>query len=346
MQGEGEIRDTEDQWDDGSSTDPMLMGLEEEATTEDQGEAKPEAEDEKPAADVKEQVKDDPKAETPMIPKARLDQALAEKDRYKEAATYLQGIIDVQKTMISGQSPAQGGNSQAPQGNAPENADDFEALIVKAEEKKIELAAAYEDGTLSLVELEKQRNELDRQIRNHDEKRVQALFETARSTASMAVQANNVKMQIEREAIEIQKHHPYVEEIDRLPEPIKNGLWELIDQEARQALAARGIDPNDGQMANHVEFMRVKAALTDKYGPQFTGKTLAPAGGKSSVAEQRSAKLDLADQQPPIMTGTTAGGRVELTEDDIMRMSDDQLADMLETNPHEVEKVLKRSGTA
>ena len=277
--------------------------------------------------------------DAPMIPKARLDAVLAERDRTKEALTYTQGIVDTQKALIAdlGKKVTPAAGDQPSQDAAVPDPNDHAAIIAKAEDDKIALAQKYEDGEISLVELRKQEIALDRQIRDTESKRTDGLVESAKTVASEAVKTSNVQNRIEQEALEIQKQHPYIKEIDLLPAPIRAGIWGQITNEALANLALKGTPYDEKNPETHIALMAEKAALTNKYGPQYTGKQLASPTTKtpaapSETAIQRAKKLEMAADQPPVVTGTTVDKK-DLTEADVENMSDDEMADYLQSAP-------------
>jgi len=275
-----------------------------------------------------------------MIPKARLDEVVAKLNRAQSHNDYLQGVVTTQKEMIKApagnQSPSNGQTGPATTETAPT---DYDTLISNAETEKLALAQKYEDGEITLVELRKQEISIDRNIRKLDTDRLNEISEGAKAAAVETVSANNVGQVINSEALKVQELHPYVAEIDKLPEAIAKGIWQAIADEAFLNLTQKGINPNDGSVTSRVAYIKEKAALTDKYGPQYTGKTLSqPKPTLSLQAQQREAKLDLAQTQPPAVTGAT-GERAEITEADLMKMSDDQVADLIEKNPNLANKL-------
>ena len=361
-QGNPAENDPVEQYED---DDPMLKSMREaEAEIAAEAEGKPAdqpAEDQPqgepkqaiPAAEPKGQPQGGDNNKSPMIPKARFDDVLSERDHYRQATTYLQGIVDTQTKMLKeGVVPtakAEGepiqGQEQGGQAAPKPAANAIETQITSIEDKKIDLGEKYENGEISFVEMQKGLIEADRQIRALDEQRLIAISESAKNTAVEVVSANNRQMQINNEAVRIQEQHPYVAEIDALPAGIRDGVWAEITKEAAQNLAAKGINPNDGSAASRLALIQEKAALTNVYGPRYTGKSIQPTNAngndkrRSETAQQRAAKLDLADQQPPELSPTGAQESRELTAKDIENMTQDEVADALQRNPKLLEKV-------
>ena len=342
------------------SNDPMLAALKDEVAEEaapaegkDGNEGQPEIQagnepDKQPPAKA---ADGEGKDKTPvMIPKARLDEVLRENGQLKDAMAFKDGVIQTQKAMIQSKgsdAPAEGGKTtDAPADETPA------AKIAKVEDEIIALAQKYEDGEISLVEYEKGKLEKNRQIRSLDDERINAVTEAARSTAQQTVNANTRQQQINSQAVEIQKTHPYIAAIDELPPAIKNGVWETITVEAIESMKAKGITVQYDEKGNlkpmpvehHIAYMNERAALTNKYGPQYTGKKFdgQPTTQQkplSDKAQARSDKLDLASQQPPATSAAGYGAdKPALTEADIENMSQDQLADLEASNPEMLKK--------
>lgn len=304
---------------------------------------------------------DDDDPNSPMIPKARLDQVLQERDQYRTQLQYLQGVVDTQTKMIgtgkeAPKADATGTNAApAANGGTAQTSDDFNAKIEAAEARKIEVAKKYEDGELNTVQYQEQLVQVDREIRNLSNQQAEAKMAEIRNTTTGASNAQLVEFQVTQAAKDIQAQHPFVTEIDKLPQHIAKGIWTQIDQEAQQHLIEQGINPRDGSAASRIALVQVKAELADRYGPQFTGKTLeqlkgtqqgsqpAPAAdGKqplSPIAKAREEKLALAQNQPPATADMGASGTAnELTAAQIESMDDDALADLLARAPQAVQR--------
>lgn len=341
-----------------ASTDPMIVAMREAeaelAKATDSAPPPPadkqddEGQQEEPAAEA--QAEEAPKGGKPavMIPKERLDQALSERDRFKEQASYYQGIADTQKAMLQSL-PVATQAATTEKATALPDKPDYDGQIAAAENAKLEAAQKYEDGDISLVEFEKIRVAQDRAIRTLEGDRVKADLQSVRQETTREVQAQTAQNRIESVALDIQAKHPYVDEIDQLPPAIRDGIWKQIEAEASAALAQKGINPLDGTIESRVALIQAKAALTDVYGPRFTGKQLAPAAtsqtptgkaGLSTKAQERSDKIDLANQQPPAVAATGSHETRELTEADIEKMSDDQIADLMLKAPSVVAKAV------
>lgn len=351
--------------DNEEDTDPMLLALKDDGEGEaddDLSEAvnepvetkvetetpKPDDKVEKPEPKADKAVEEEGDDTKPiMIPKARLDQVLAERDNYKNALGHVQAVNEVQTQMLQGKNVKEDVKESPDQ---PETKD-YDVIITDAETKKVDLAQKYEDGEISLVEFETQRNELDRSIRNLDREQQKAMFEDVKkandASSDAKVKQSNEATYINNEAINIQANHPYVAKIDGLPDGDRQDAWDFINSKATRALNQQGVNPNDGTLESKMAFIRAKAQLTDTYGSQLTGQSITPKqepqgkAGLSETAQSRADKLDLADRQPPSIGNVGEVDRRELTEDDIINMTDDELADLYDKNPNLVDNVVK-----
>lgn len=281
-----------------------------------------------------------------MIPKARLDEVLAERDQWKQTAQYQQGVLDTQTRMLQpGQTAiATQGNGQ-PSAPAAPAAPSFDDQIAKAENDKLSLAEKYDQGEISYKELQEQTVALDRNIRSLVDQRYEArVAEATRAATTQSTQAM-LEAEVQREGNALKAANPMVAEIDNHPN--SKGIWTMINGEALQAVQAKGINPLDGSLASRMALMQEKVALANKYGPTLTGKP-APTGSNptqtaqpatpgqplSPIAQARMDKMAVANNQPPVsgVIGST-GNSNEITDDQVMAMSQDQLADLIARNP-------------
>lgn len=283
-----------------------------------------------------------------MVPKPRLDEALAEKDRFKTALAHAQGVIDVQRQMLQeGKVANQNQQVDGQQQEVTPTKPDAKTLIAQAEDKKLELAQKFDDGEITLSDMKRQEVELDREIRSLTEQSLKAVSEEAKKVAEDTVSAAKAVEFIESEALKLAEKHPYIAEIDAQPPEIRTGIWQAIEKEAVASLARKGINANDGTLNSHIALMNEKAALTNTYGPKYTGKQLQPASQPekkplSEKGQQLAQKVEMANQQPPSLAGAGSGvdQKTDLTEDDINSMSQDQLADLMKRSPHLVNRAV------
>lgn len=287
-------------------------------------------------------------AGSPMIPKARFDEVLRERDEARNTSAYLQGVVGVQTKMIGVPATAAAPGTTAAPAHAAEPT--FDQKIEAAENKKIELATKYEAGDIGTVDYEKQRIAIDRDIRSLSDERHMAAVNEVKNTATAQTNAQLVESQVNQAALNVQQNFPYVAEIDKLPPAIRDGVWKQIDLEAQNLLLQKGINARDGSPQSRIALMNQKAELTEKYGPQYTGKTpeqvkgtqpgvVTPQTAPSTQAADRKAKLELATNQPPAASDLgTSGVTNELTETQLANLDQDEIADLLAKMPNAVQR--------
>lgn len=263
-----------------------------------------------------------------MIPKARLDEVLRERDEYAGKANYFRGIAEARGEMVKQPSGAPSNETATPTKTVQDVLDDISNA-------KIGLAEKYEAGEITAVEWKKQEVGLDRIERDMQSKlqaaEIERVQQQAKIEAQHAVQSDNLN----RQAAELEAKHPYT----RL---LRDDQMAVLSKIASDQLRAQKIDPK----ADMFKFRETLAALTDQYGPIMTGKEITQdnsasakgsaqqntaAGVKptlSPMAQARQNKSRIAEQQPPNtnVLGSGGGTRPEITEADIMKMSDDELA--------------------
>lgn len=355
----------DDEYYDDAKDDPMLIEAQEAQKELDaqKGEAKEGEETEQGAesddeADSEEQSKSGEGEDDKdiRIPKARLDEALSKAELYRNQVAYLQGLVDAQgKRTDTAQDPDDETAQQtANQDDAnDQSVDDLDAAIQKALDKKLELAERYDEGELSTKDWKQQENEIDAEIRKLDQERIEQVRAESKEIAEQTWNQHNLQQRIASEAIKIQEQHPSIVVIDSYPETFSRVIWSEIDAKAAQSLANKGVNLNDGSVDTRIAYMKEKAAIADQYTPDKIAQMLSgqknqseqSQGNKSGLsdrAQQRSEKLDLAQSLPPSVSDMGKGdsGDGELTEAQIERMSEDEIADMLEKQPQRIQKFL------
>lgn len=277
-----------------------------------------------------------------MVPKERLDEVIRQRDQYKAAAQYTQGVNDALRSNLR---PDEA--KPAEPAAKVEAGPTYDEKINAAEQQKIALAEKFDSGEINLKELRTHEVELDKQIRTLADERHKAQINELKVESTKVSQAQAIEAAAYNATVDIQKNHPYVAEIDNLPYAVKRVAWEVIANEAQQMLRSQGINPNDGTANSRIAFINAKAQLTDKYGPQYTGKNLSQQSVQqkpvlSQNAQNRSAKLELAAQQPPAISNLgVVDTKSELSSAQIESMSDDQIADMLARNRNSLDGILR-----
>ncbi len=299
------------------------------------------------------------KGPTPMVPKARLDEVLSERDLYRDQVGYLRGLNDAKKAPATATQPAsateaagQPATKPADQGGA--KVDEVEVAITAAEEKKLALAERYDNGEISSKEWKAQEIVIDKEIRTlvstRESARIDKIRDDSRREAHAAVQTNNFETVKNTVGLQLQAKHPNVAVIDALPKGMRDGIWQDITEQATQNLAAKGIDVKSSPQAK-LMLIQEKARLTDNleaFGLQGKAPAapVAPAGQPaqpkpSEAALARKAKIELANSQPPSITDMGAGAdNAEITDDQIANMTEDQMADLIQRAPQRIQRLL------
>lgn len=361
---ENDILDDEASYDDNDpiiaemkAAEKEIEELESKKTDLESEQKTPEFSEEKKVSDK--QVKDESvkteKSEAPMVPKARLDEVLSERELLRSQIAYMQGLEDARVKSTDGQK-----QDTVKQDDAGSKVDEIDAAITNAEQKKLELAEKYDEGELSTRDWKEAELKIDRELRGLSDKReverLNELQESSRSETQAALEAERVEDFIRSQAIEIQKNHPNVAVIEAVPEHIKASIWKDIEAEALQNLSNQGINVRDSSPNVRLAVIKEKARLTERYTPDklqvflpegFTasqnqqGKSQTGQGKPSVSVEERSQKIDMANSQPPTISDMKAGaGDAELTESDLEGMSNDQIADLIEKAPHRIQRAL------
>jgi hypothetical protein len=286
-----------------------------------------------------------------------LDAALSKSDLYRDQVAYLQGVLDAKKggSQAAAQTPPQtdkpAETSDKDQGAG--QVDEIDTAITAAEQRKLDLAGRYDEGEISAVEWKKQEQTIDKEIRDLSNKRFDKFREESRAEAQNAVAANNFEAVKENLGVNLGAKHPNVAVIDSMSPLVSKGVWEAITDQASKNLAAQGIKVSKENPSSQLMLIQEKARLTDNLDAFIPGfKTPAAAqqpasGGQpaqrkpSETALNRQAKIELANSQPPSIADMgTGAGNAELTEADIEKMTDDQVADLLAKAPNLVNKIM------
>lgn len=291
------------------------------------------------------------KGPMPMIPKARLDEVLSENTLLRDQVGYLRGLADARKlpeATAPAAKPAEGQSARKP-AEAVGAVDAIETAISAAEEKKLALAERYDNGEISNKQMVQEQIAIDKEIRGLSNQRIDKMQETARTEAQAVVATNNFETVKNNVGLQLQAKHPGVAVIDALPPNMRDGVWKDITTQATANLAAKGIDVKSGPQAKLL-LIQEKARLTDDlsaFGLQGKAPQPAAPSGQptqpkiSPTALNRQAKIELANSQPPSITDMGAGAdNAEITDDDIARMSEDQMADLIQKAPQRIQRLL------
>lgn len=277
-----------------------------------------------------------------MVPKARLDEVIADRESHKGMANYYKGLYDATKQMQgSATQPVNGQQTQPDQQPQPQTQAQpqitVEQYIGQIDQAKVDLAQKYDDGELTAAEWKKQEAALDGQLRNALNHQTQQQINNVKTETIKTARDEDHNQVLNHQAVELEQKHPYCNEIK------DSNHWKILNGEASRTLIASGFTAEqlNTTLEGKLAFRETIARLTDVYGPIWTGKQLtAPQGqpaqtananaSPSQTAAQRQAKIDLANQQPPSSgnMGTASGGATDYTSADIERMSDDDIANL------------------
>lgn len=271
-------------------------------------------------------------SDSPMIPKARLDQVLAEKDEMARRAAFLEGQLHQLQTQAT--QPATPAAPEEP----PKTPDE---IIAEARVQKQDLAKKYDDAELTAAEYEASKDRLDDIIAEAREAKLAQRFQPQPTTPSQRQQTGE-DLYLDQLTAKLETDHPYTLEIAK-----DDPRWKFLEDEANRQLQQEGIALMPGARGLYTLRERM-AVLTDQYGPMWTGKSPdqirgqapnpgtgpapTPAPGLSPTAKARMDKLDMAEQQPPSTTSLGgSGASTEVSEADINAMSDDEIAALPES---------------
>lgn len=244
-------------------------------------------------------------ADVPMIPKARLDEVLSERDKLREQNAFLAGKAEGLAHRVPGAKPGDPVADPAPQ--TPE------ARIAAIRTEKQALAAQFDSGEITLKDYETQRDALD--------DKVHAIREEAFIAKVQPAAAASDTLYLDSETAALEIAHPWVGVLDKVG---KKSDWDYFKALAQESLAEKQIDISGGGQRASFVLRKEMAALIDKLGPALLterakaenvalpgakpAETPAPGGERqlSEAAKQRLAKLNLHEQHPPNV-GTIAG---------------------------------------
>lgn len=265
------------------------------------------------------------KPPAPMIPKARLDEVLSERDKHLQEAAYWRGVAESR-----GQQPTAG---QPPQEPAITPEQHLTAIRLQQEA----LAKKFDDGELTMSDYVKQSHSLEDQAQAIRE---EALLSKVKPAAP---QNSNDDFGLASETARLEDAHPWVKVLEQLPN--NDADWNYLRGVAIGNLASRGIDATAGKYGTY-QLRREIAELADQYGPSLFAKRAQAAGltipdasqqqqqkpALSPTAQARQAKLGTMASAPPNVAGMSGSGadtgmpsaaRIEdMSDDDIGKLPD------------------------
>lgn len=265
-----------------------------------------------------------------QVPKARLDEVLAQRDRLAQDAAYWRGVADAKVATTA--APQGQPGAQQPQPQQPT----AEQRLAGIHTEQDTLAKKFDDGEITYSELVKQQRELT----NREQTIREDMLLAKVPKAPQQPQAND-DLFLDNETAKLEQAHPWVIVADKVGTAVD---WKYIQDRAIENLVARGIDPTEGNRGKLALRTEV-AELFDQYGPALLGAKATAKGitipGQDAAAQQRqpmsqaaqarAAKLDLAGRAAPNlskMTGTNGEPTGVPSEARLESMGDDEIGNL------------------
>lgn len=267
----------------------------------------------------------EPDAKPIMIPKARLDEVLRERDELKNTANYFKGIVDANKEF----------RSQAPKDQPKEAVKTHDQLLDEVDAEKRAVAKQYDEAQITASQWTERQIQLDRQAAAIRADLSKTDNERVRREATAEARREAMALSLEDHAARMDTQHPGLK---LMPDSSDHPMWGMLKEKALQSLDAEGIALTEGDARSTMIYRERMAQLADKYAPVWTEKDLPgtttdtsppapqPNVKRPSIADQRLKKIDLAHQQPPD-TGKlgSSGTKPELTDAQVLNMTDEEL---------------------
>lgn len=252
----------------------------------------------------------------PMIPKARLDELIRERDEARLEAARLQGRLEAVQPVI----PPTGQTQQPTPPRQPTN----EEKLADVHTRQDALAAKFDAGDITYSEMLKEQRAL-----NAEEQAIREAQLLAKVTPAAAPQSGN-DLYLEALTKQLEDAHPYVLAFT------DKAHFNILVHEAKKSLADKGVQLADTPEGRYTLRKEI-AELSDSWGPRFypgyqvSGKQQQqPAQPQlSPAAAARAGKLALQSTMPPDLSsvaptgGTGQGGG--LTNAQIEAMTEDEI---------------------
>lgn len=306
-------------YDEAEFQDAVKAAEGEEEAPEPEGAPQPAPEAKEPPDDPDPEKGENEDASPPMIPKGRFDEVAQQRDEKAQEAAYYRGLYEG----LSKSTPAPANANQAE--NQPEPEPTPQEKIAAARQKLAEAAEKYDEGDITTAEMERIRAEQDDII-------YEARAAMLAPKEEKAPQGQPDDLYLDQLTAKLETDHPYTLKIEG------DQRWAFLREEAMSQLKADGVQlGNDNRSQYHLR--KKIAELTDEYGPLWVGpldgQDQPRAGNEgdgnpkpSDLAQQRAQKLDMSENQPPNTNdlGSRGDGTSTITEKDIEKMSDDEIA--------------------
>lgn len=300
---------------------------EEAVKTEQEEEPSSGTEAQEPSEPPKDNREDKQQQSMPMIPKARLDEVLSERDKHLQEAAYWRGVAESRNA----------GSDQQQQRQPPQITPEqhLEAIHLQHQD----LAKKFDDGEIGMAEYV-----------NESRKLQDRAYEVRESALLSKMQQDRPAgpdddFGLAAETAKLEQAHPWVQVLEQLPE--NDADWDYLRGMASSNLKSKGINPAEGKFGTY-QLRREIAELADKYGPALFGPRAQAAGialpttpnhpqteqpqKLSPTAQARRGKLEQMGDAPPniaAMTGSasdsgspSAASIESMTDDEIGSLPD------------------------
>lgn len=272
--------------------------------------------------------------ESPMIPKARLDEVLSERGKFAEdnaklqqEIAYLRGIVDAR----GGTPPASGQPPTQTQEPTPEQK---LAAIQKDIDK---LAEKFDAGEITMADFKRQERELQNlEFTLREEVLLGKVKQQQPVPAGNALYLDDMTARLEQQ-------HPWVAEFEFFD---SKADWDYLKAVAIERMLEQKLDPRDGDLGKF-NFRKEVAQAADEFGPALLGARMAKAGRTppgqatsptttpqaqlSPAAKARQDKLGTAAGAPPDLTsmaGSPGTTTPQFSDAQIENMSEDEIGNM------------------
>lgn len=262
-------------------------------------------------------------ARSPMVPKARFDEALGERDKLREEKAYLQGQLDA-----LGHKPAASGQPGAQQPPAQQTPDQRIAAVHTEIDA---LAVKFDAGEMSMAEFKRQEREL--------EAKVHTIREEVLTSKIKPAGEGSGDLYLSQATAQLEGAHPWTH------------VFEAVGTEADWAfLKARAIENlTDANVSlkgsvGKLSLREEMAKLADEYGPSMVGKKATAKGialpgqtpqtpqpqdataAAAAAVKARQDKLALRNAAPPNVAAMSGGGGAAdaLSDARVEAMTDDE----------------------
>jgi hypothetical protein len=289
----------------------------------DKGEPEPkteaEGEEDEPDEDEK------PSKATPMIPKVRFDEKIAENADLSAQIQYLNAKVEAFERMVSNPKATEEQKEKA----AEQVVDAEQQARDAIEEKLIKAAEQYDDNEITMAQFKRIEMEAQRELSKMD--REGLVKEIAGSQPKRGLDAFS-KFMIET----LEEKHPYTTVITN------NRHWDILKHEAMGQLADEGIAYAPEDQEWDMMWRTRMAELSDHYGPIWVPDAKFESGSesstttegkpqdKTSMAKAREKKLQAAEKFPPDTAKLgRAGTPTDVpTEAALMAMTDEEIENL------------------